>query len=69
MRNELVDLALFIIHETDAAWRVSDTGKDADGVWLPKSQVEVEFDKAPKAGVRAAVVTLPTWLAQEKELV
>ncbi len=69
MRNELVDLALYIIHETDAAWRVSDTGKDADGVWLPKSQVEVEFDKAPKDGVRTAVVTMATWLAQERGLV
>lgn len=68
-RNELVDLALYVHHETDAAYRVSDDGKDANAVWLPKSQIELVPDGQPKPGAYTAVVTMPVWLAQDKELI
>lgn len=67
-RSDLVDLTLFVHFDTDAAWRVSDSGVDADGVWLPKSQCEVEFLK-PEKGVRVGIVTLPQWLAEARRLV
>lgn len=41
-RNELVDLTLAILHETDAAILVSDDGTEKRAVWVPRSQVEIE---------------------------
>lgn len=66
-RSDLVDLTLFIHVETAAAYRVSDTGEDKDGVWVPKSQVEVE--EVPGKKGRVAVFTMPEWLATDKGLV
>lgn len=63
MRSNLVDLALHLDHETDAAILVSDDGEKK--VWLPKSQVEFE----PDARGDGVTVTLPQWLAEEKRLV
>ena len=48
-------------HETKAAWLVNDGDKD---VWLPKSQCEIEMGKGTDC-----IVTLPEWLAKEKELI
>lgn len=67
-RNELVDLMLFIHVETDLAYRVSDTGEDKDGVWVPKSQVEIEETPSDRTG-RTAIFTMPEWLAIDKKLV
>jgi hypothetical protein len=66
MRSDLVDLTLHIHHETDAAILVSDTGEEKRAVWVPRSQVEIE-----KLGPRGneAIVTMPQWLAIEKEFV
>ena len=59
-----VECCLFIKHETNAAFLVTDTTKEP--VWLPKSQVYLEQD----AGVGDTVVfTIPEWLAIEKELI
>jgi mannose-6-phosphate isomerase-like protein (cupin superfamily) len=56
-RSDLVDIAGEVRGETDNAWRFFDGTRT---VWLPKSQVEVSSD---------GTVTMPEWLAQEKELI
>lgn len=68
MRSDLVDLLLFEHHRTVAAVLVSDTGLEKDAVWLPLSQVEIEPSPSHAQG-REVTVTLPQWLAQEKELI
>lgn len=66
-RNELVDLTLAILHETDAAILVSDDGTEKKAVWVPKSQVEIE--RLKPSGSNEAIVTMPSWLAQSKGLI
>lgn len=65
MAKELVDLTLQIHAKTANAIRVSDDGDNANAVWLPLSQVEVEETKTE--GI--VIVTMPEWLAQEKGLI
>lgn len=62
--SDLVDLTLQLHHETDKAILVSDDGEQDNAVWVPKSQVEIE---RKKGGL--VEVTMPEWLAQEKELI
>jgi hypothetical protein len=64
MRSDLIDLTVQLLHETDKAVRVTDSTPDK-GVWLPKTQIEIE--PADKGGLH--VVTLPEWLAEEKGLI
>jgi hypothetical protein len=54
--DEIVDLTLDYVHETDLAWLVSDGDKK---VWLPKALVERDGD----------VYTIPTGIAREKGLI
>ena len=65
MSERLVDLDLVVVQETYDAIRCS-----ADGmppfVWLPKSKIE--YDKKENTR-RTYQVTLPEWLAQDKELI
>lgn len=61
-RSDVIDINVHLHHETDKAVLVSDTGDKDDAVWLPKSQIEIEPDAATH------VVSLPEWLAIEKEL-
>lgn len=61
MSERLTDVVCILKHETKAAWLVNNGDKD---VWLPKSQCEIELGKN-----MSCVVTLPEWLAQEKELI
>lgn len=61
MSDRLTDIACILKHETKAAWLVNDGDKD---VWLPKSQCELEPGKGTDC-----IVTLPEWLAKEKELI
>ena len=68
MRSDLTDLLLFEHHRTAAAVLVSDDGEEKSAVWLPLSQVEIEA-KPDKPGGREVIVTLPLWLAQQKELI
>lgn len=56
--NELVDLSGEIRAETQKAWCFYD-GKTT--VWLPKSQCEWDSE--------SRVMTLPVWLATEKDLI
>lgn len=60
--SKLVDIEVEVIDEREKAWRVHD-GKKA--VWVPKSEVEIEITR----GDRYGVLTLPEWLAMEKELI
>lgn len=69
MRSDLIDLAIFIHHETKAgkpgegAILVSDEGERQRADWLPKSAVEIERK------INATTVTMPECLAIEKGLV
>jgi hypothetical protein len=59
-----VDLEVQLLHETDSAYLVTETIPEL-GVWLPKSQCELE-----ETSVRGIyTLTLPQWLATEKELI
>ena len=60
MPRELTDIAGELVppFETAAAYRFYDGART---VWLPKSQCE--WDEHDK------VMTMPVWLAQEKELI
>jgi hypothetical protein len=55
--RELIDIACTVLHETDKAYLIDDGARK---VWLPKSQCEKNED---------GTVTLPMWLAKEKELI
>lgn len=58
-KNELIDLAVTIVGETEKAYKI-DAGMGTT-CWIPKSQCE--FD--PETNI----LTLPTWLAEEKEII
>lgn len=62
-RSNLVDVEVIIVHQTDKAVLVK-SDEEADGVWLPLSQCEVDGEPGSVGGV-----TLPDWLATEKELI
>jgi hypothetical protein len=69
MRSNLIEITVFLIHETTGAILVS-VDEEREGVWLPKSQVELELagTRAPK-GKQLWVVTLSERLATEKGLI
>jgi RNase P/RNase MRP subunit p29 len=58
MKSDLVDIAGAITAETDKALRFTDGTRI---VWLPKSQCEWDPD--------SKTMTMPEWLATEKELI
>jgi len=60
----LTDLTLHKHRSTEKAILVSDDGNEENAVWLPRSQIEVEVKQG-----NIVEVTLPEWLAKEKELV
>ena len=68
-RSDLVDLTLHIHASTDAAILASDDGVEKTATWLPKSQVEIERFGPERPGEYEAIVTMPTWLAQNKGLI
>ncbi len=57
MASDLIDIEVILKHETDSAWLVDDG--DEKPVWIPKSQAEFDGE----------ILTLPEWLAMEKELI
>ncbi len=69
--RELVEVSLFIRHETERAWLVTDGTKDAESrenkVWLPKSQCQLDED--PQDSSNPATFSVPVWLAEEKGFV
>lgn len=66
MAKRVVELELYLHHETAMAILVSEDedDDDADKVWLPKSQVEFEDSDAPDM----VMVTIPQWLAEKTGL-
>ena len=59
--NDTVDVTVDLHHETEKAWLVSE-GK-SEPVWIAKSQGEIEREG------RTYVLTIPTWLAENKGLI
>lgn len=53
--NDLYEVAVDLVHETSAAWLVSDGHVE---VWVPKSQCEYED----------GILTAPEWLLAKKDL-
>lgn len=64
MAHDTVDIEMQQHAITDRAIRVSKDGDDDAAVWLPLAHIDVE---PKKRGV--VLVTLPSWLALEKELI
>ena len=65
MKSELIDLDVHLIAETEKAILVNlDENEKDDGVWIPKSQIEI--NKRQKITVN---ITMPEWLAIKKGLV
>jgi len=62
-KSDLHDLTMTLHCETDKAVLVSDDGDVKRGVWLAKSQIEIEHKRGA-----IVIVTAPEWLAIEKGL-
>ena len=56
LRSDLVDIALYLHHETAKAWLLSETGDPARAEWLAKSQAEGS----------GGVWTMPEWVARKR---
>lgn len=67
MGTKLVDLEVFVHHETEKAVLITLDGLRSHGVWVPKSAIELE--KIEGQNAIAYIGTLPEWLAIEKRLV
>jgi len=61
--EELVDLDVSLVHETEFAFLVTVDGEK--DIWIPKSQCELDLGTAKRSGT----LTLPRWLAEDKGLV
>lgn len=64
MAKKIIDLTMYLHHQTGTAVLVSDDGDVKKAVWLPLSQVEVEVIRGD-----IVEVTMPEWLAEEKGLI
>jgi len=58
--SQLVDISGQVVHETVKAWFFFDGLRT---VWIPKSQGEVYHEG------KVTTLTIPEWLAKEKELI
>lgn len=61
-RSDLIDIDVVLVHKTDKAWLIRDA--DGNDIWIAKSQAELDQSKPGKW-----VLTLPQWLAEQKELI
>lgn len=61
MDKNMIEISATVIHETDMAIFIDDGDNE---VWLPKSQLE-DYPDVDETGI----VTLPEWLAKDKELI
>jgi hypothetical protein len=66
MSKQLIDIKVIIKIRTAKAVMVSETEGDEKGIWLPLSQIEIEMD-GPTSPY--ATITMPEWLALEKDLI
>lgn len=66
-KNDMEEIEVTFLHQTDAAILVSDDGNLDDGVWLPKSQIGWE-DEVYARGTQITI-TAPVWLLEDKGLI
>lgn len=59
--KDSIEIFVEVKHETELGILVSD---GLNQFWLPKSQIEIEYRKDGHAEI-----TLPQWLAEEKEII
>lgn len=73
-----IELALLTIEHPEKSWGVKTldaTQEAAPAIWLPKSQVQIEFDGTEKREPgeacfwRKVTVKMPKWLAEDRGLV
>lgn len=64
-KSNIIDVELLYMHETEKGVLVA-KDETSEPVWLPKSQVEIDAPGRVRGSV--CIVTLPEWLAIEKEL-
>lgn len=62
--TELVEIDVFIHHETLKAVFVSRDGEESTAVWLPKTLIEIERKRG-----KMGVVDVPEWLALREGLI
>ena len=60
--SKLTEVTVQILSETEKAVMVTDDGKRH--IWLPRSQIEIDMKDD-----ELAEITLPEWLAKEKEMI
>jgi hypothetical protein len=69
--SNLIDMDVWLVQETKDAVLVDHSNNEKEMVWLPKSQVEItkreNLTYTRKLG--GYVLTLPEWLAKEKEMI
>lgn len=68
MDNDMVEIEFdeCVASTPAAVLLVNDGDADGGGVWIPRGQIE---GVAPDVGHRGISVSIPEWLAIEKELV
>lgn len=71
-KSDLVDMELRLLYETEKAVCVIDDDSKPNakgGVWLPKSQIEIENIFAGRLkGTRLIKLSVPEWLAERENL-
>lgn len=63
MNNETIEIAVEVIHDTDAALLIFDGMNEA---WIPRSLIE-DYDTNARGEI--SEITIPVWFAKQKELV
>jgi len=64
MKSNIIDIDVEVTHRTEKAVLVH-TGNNKESVWLPLSQIEIQHS----AFEGIETITLPEWLALEKDLI
>jgi len=64
MKSNIIDIDVVVTHRTEKAVLVH-TGDKENSVWLPLSQIDVEYSRFGGT----SNVSLPEWLALEKGLI
>ena len=62
----MVDIDIELLNQTDLAIHVYDGSRIA---WIPKSQIEDPEDMSYYGDGESLTITVPEWLAREKELI
>ncbi len=67
-KSDILDIVVVMHRSTDKAVFVSEHGDVAEAVWLPRSQIEINFRRKDK-GVVFYDLQIPQWLAEQEGLV